>query len=473
MSDHHGGYTPPPPPPPGGSSGGYGPPPAPPPGRPGTAPPPPPPVGGGPYGSGPPTTPQTFPPPGYAPPTPGPGAPPTPPPPKKAGSSRFGLVLGGIAVLALLAIVVSAIVIVRGNQRDADRRREREEQAAALLADQEDLAAAVADGDGAAVTALLEDRPSLVDADAEPQPTDEVVAVDLGPGPVGSAQVDLDPDVEYSVVLAGDSAGAELVLVGPDGEAVDLGASLTPTAEGVHTLLATAEGTDVVEVSLRPVRTEAYDFEPTTYEIAEPGDIVELTMEIAADELYDVIFTGTGVVGTIFDAEDQVVLELDPADESEIRFSSGSDTTYRLRIEGEDAQATGSAEVDIIALAHWTAFAGEEGDEFYLESETEPAVVEPRLDPARNVLTFCLYLRPGLEFRLDFVPTTAGATWDLDIFDDEAARAAGTPSDTFTNVEAAGIDVAASDVDREPCYDLRPTSDITSGVDVQISAQVP
>lgn len=451
MTDHHGGT----PPPPGWGQPTHGaPPPPPPPGYPPTAPLPPGPPGGFAPPPGPPGGFPGGPPPGR-PGGFGPGSPPPPGPAPRPTRSKLPFVLAGVAVVALVVIGVGLAVILTGGE---DR--------AAL--DREAFVAAAEEGDGREVARLLAERPELAEAATEVEVGERT---DLRPGEDGFvvATLELDSSTTYTVAVHPDDEDAPLVLLDPDGDPVEVPDRLQPASAGDHTVVV---GTSTaVAVTVRPVLLGEVDItEEQPVELEVPGQDVDLELEVLAGELYEVsLLHPAGYGGRVVDPEtgDEVVAV--PADSSYARFEAPEDTTYVLELEPIDPSGEGTTlfTIDVLQLARWTTYAGEEDGAFHLEDEVEPDLITPVLDADRNTLTWCIDLLEGATVSFDIDPSLDGSVWELRSFPDQAARDADDRGQVYDDVGAAdSFTLEAEEGDATFCYDLVLVSEGTSSVDV-------
>lgn len=453
MTEHSGGQ----PPPPGWGQPTYGAPPPPPPGYAPTAPLPPAPPGGFVPPPGPPggLGPPPGPPGGFGPPPGGVGAPtPGPAPAPKRARSKLPFVLLGVAAVAVLVIGIGLAVILTGG----------EDQAAL---DREAFTAAAEEGDGREVSRLLTERPELA---ASPTEVEVGERTDLRPGTAlyVVATIELDSSTTYTIDVRADEE-LPLVLLDPDGEPVDPSGRLEPESAGDHTLVV---GTDAaIAVTVRPVLFGEVDItEQQAVELDVAGQEVDLALEVLGGELYEVaLVVPAGYGGRVVDPEtgDEVVAV--PADETYARFEATEDTTYTLELAPVDRTGEGTTlvTIDVLQLARWTTYAGEEDGAFHLEDEFEPEAITPTLDETRNVLTWCIDLIDGATVSFVIDPSLADSVWELRSFPDQAGRDADDRGEVYDDVSASDtFTLEADGGDATYCYDLALLSEGTSSVEV-------
>lgn len=238
-------------------------------------------------------------------------------------------------------------------------------------------------------------------------------------------------------------------------------------ASGRHTLVAASED-DTVTIGIDTVRTETLELgDVETFTLEEPGDILDLRFDIVAGEQYDwSIFEGDGLTSTMLDESGAEVILTDLEDGTR-RFVATEDAEYRVRVTGESPEDANEFDIEVYTVAHWTAYYGEDGDEAYFDQLIEPESFDPFVDPACNTLPYCIFIRADITIEYRFESTTAGATWDLNV---DADAIDGDPLSVSTDVETKIISLDAADADRTFCYELVPTSDITSGVTVTVAS---
>ena len=403
----------------------------------------------------------TPPPPGGPPPT---TVPPAPPGGKKGGSGLLALAIV-VIVVAAIAVAVGGVMVVRNQQREDREQEQAEARERERTEARRDLAKFVVAGDGEQVVRLLARHDGLIDSDERLDPGGADAELDVNAAGFVAVQVTLESGTEY--IARPPSGDAGLVLVTPDADAaVPVEGAFVAEASGRHTLVA-ATDEDTVTVGLDTVRTEAVELgEVTTYELEDPSEILDITFDVLAGEQYDWYpFEVDGLQGTVLDEEGAEVSTTEN-DDGSIRIVPEADAEYRLRVTNDSGEDAGEFDVDVYRVARYSVYYGEDGDDAFLESVTEPEEFEPQADSARNALLYCVFVRADVALEYEFAPTTTGSTWDLNVYVDEIS---GEPVDTLTDVETKVVSIDATDADRYFCYELLPTSDVSSAMVVTVA----
>jgi len=349
------------------------------------------------------------------------------------------LLVALIVVTALVAVGVIAVsaTAIRSQRRDA--------------ADREALAAALADGDLAAVEGLVASRPGLFDTDDRLDAgTDD--EVELNARGYGIVAVDLDGDREYVLGLDDD---VEAILVTPDGSAERARSGLFVTDDGEHRLALVGEPDTAVELALHGVAERELDVygDPVEGEITFPGEVVDHPFTVSAGQHYIVEAPdGHGLESSLTDLDGNVV-ETYVDDYGDTRFVAEETADLRLRIEATTSDAVGPYEAHVWEVAWYSASYGDEGDAAFLDLAVEPGVIRPQWDPARRSLSFCVWVREDIELELTVQGDNPARGWELFSYDEAGEQ------DDFVHhpdILRSTLRFSRTGADFTKCFDLVP-----------------
>ncbi len=362
-----------------------------------------------------------------------------------------------LAAVVLVAVVaagaVAAVLLLGGDDGEAK--------------DREALGVAAADGDVAEIKALAEERPELLET-TESIEVGEANELAMGEDGYVIADLDLDGGVAYTFAVEG-SGDPSAVILDDDLTELSTEPRLAPDSGGAHTVV--VGGTGPVTLTVVPVLEGEVDItQEQVTELDVPGQIVELTVDVLAVERYELaILEGDGYGGRLLD-EDGTEVAVVPDDGSYVRVAPESDATYLLVLEAPDGSTATSLTTDVIELARWTAYSGDEDDAFYLEEEIEPDEILPNNDSARDAITWCIDLIDGAKITFEIDPSLDGSVWELRSYDSEASRQAGDATNTYDDiVEGNTITIEASGGDATFCYEMRLMSEGSSSVDLHVT----